>query len=125
MLPRPPGSTLPDTLLSYTTLFRSCAGIAFVGDRACRELAANTDLRGLVVVVARDVRSGHIGVAGRGISDLQTLIDAALGGIARTRRGIDEEIVADVIFELQNRSEDRRVGKECVSTCIYRWLPYN
>src|SRR3546814_15383838 len=23
------------------------------------------------------------------------------------------------------RSEERRVGKECVSTCRYRWLPYN
>src|SRR3546814_6412111 len=22
------------------------------------------------------------------------------------------------------RSEERRVGKECVSTCIYRWWPY-
>src|SRR3546814_19154959 len=24
-----------------------------------------------------------------------------------------------------NRSEERRVGQECVSTCISRWLPYN
>src|SRR3546814_17288876 len=24
-----------------------------------------------------------------------------------------------------NRSEERRVGKECVSTCRYRWSPYN
>src|SRR3546814_12339825 len=23
------------------------------------------------------------------------------------------------------RSEGRRVGKECVSTCRYRWLPYH
>src|SRR3546814_12111591 len=23
------------------------------------------------------------------------------------------------------RSEERRVGKECVSTCRYRWTPYN
>src|SRR3546814_16460234 len=23
------------------------------------------------------------------------------------------------------RSEERRVGKECVSTCRYRWPPYN
>src|SRR3546814_17357010 len=23
------------------------------------------------------------------------------------------------------RSEERRVGKECVSTCIYRWSPYH
>src|SRR3546814_2307130 len=24
----------------------------------------------------------------------------------------------------RNRSEERRVGKECVSTCRYRWSPY-
>src|SRR3546814_14530699 len=24
-----------------------------------------------------------------------------------------------------NRSEERRVGKECVSTCRFRWWPYN
>src|SRR3546814_14496689 len=24
-----------------------------------------------------------------------------------------------------NRSEERRVGKECVSTCRYRWPPYH
>src|SRR3546814_7185838 len=26
--------------------------------------------------------------------------------------------------ERGNRSEERRVGKECVSTCRSRWLPY-
>src|SRR3546814_18945059 len=26
---------------------------------------------------------------------------------------------------LQDRSEERRVGKECVSTCRSRWAPYN
>src|SRR3546814_16855182 len=25
----------------------------------------------------------------------------------------------------RNRSEERRVGKECVSTCRSRWAPYN
>src|SRR3546814_19651494 len=25
----------------------------------------------------------------------------------------------------EKRSEERRVGKECVSTCRSRWLPYN
>src|SRR3546814_13357158 len=24
-----------------------------------------------------------------------------------------------------SRSEERRVGKECVSTCRYRWVPYH
>src|SRR3546814_9892139 len=26
---------------------------------------------------------------------------------------------------LEHRSEARRVGKECVSTCRYRWSPYH
>src|SRR3546814_16136799 len=26
---------------------------------------------------------------------------------------------------LKTRSEERRVGKECVSTCRYRWAQYN
>src|SRR3546814_16602843 len=28
-------------------------------------------------------------------------------------------------FRLQQRSEERRVGKECVSTCRSRWSPYH
>src|SRR3546814_13871377 len=27
--------------------------------------------------------------------------------------------------QLRNRSEERRVGKECVSTCRSRWSPYH
>src|SRR3546814_11565085 len=29
------------------------------------------------------------------------------------------------VAELQPRSEERRVGKECVSTCRSRWSPYH
>src|SRR3546814_18880957 len=33
---------------------------------------------------------------------------------------------ASVIWPLPGRrSEERRVGKECVSTCRYRWSPYH
>src|SRR3546814_14738625 len=47
-----------------------------------------------------------------------------------TRRDGDEinrqRIVAgeDVRVEVPIRSEERRVGKECVSTCRSRWSPY-
>src|SRR3546814_11166092 len=30
-----------------------------------------------------------------------------------------------VILPFENRSEERRVGKECVSTCRSRWSPYH
>src|SRR3546814_16715981 len=47
--------------------------------------------------------------------------EARIGDIMR-RPGRDGAIAAR---ELVPRSEERRVGKECVSTCRFRWLPYN
>src|SRR3546814_14801090 len=29
----------------------------------------------------------------------------------------------NVLYDVQERSEERRVGKECVSTCSSRWSP--
>src|SRR3546814_14691594 len=37
------------------------------------------------------------------------------------RQVIDEAVANFAVF----RSEERRVGKECVSTCRYRWSPYH
>src|SRR3546814_13934858 len=33
--------------------------------------------------------------------------------------------IADAGLEIGDRSEERRVGKECVSTCRSRWSPYH
>src|SRR3546814_10325152 len=33
--------------------------------------------------------------------------------------------VLSALYLEEYRSEERRVGKECVSTCRYRWSPYN
>src|SRR3546814_18941543 len=35
------------------------------------------------------------------------------------------EILLESGFEHEQRSEERRVGKECVSTCRSRWSPYH
>src|SRR3546814_17021380 len=36
----------------------------------------------------------------------------------------DEQVLANgLIFEVESRSAERRVGKECVSTCRSRWSP--
>src|SRR3546814_4210408 len=37
----------------------------------------------------------------------------------------DQTIVADHRTHFMGRSEERRVGKECVSTCRSRWSPYH
>src|SRR3546814_15856171 len=33
--------------------------------------------------------------------------------------------IRDAVASAQDRSEERRVGKECVSTCRSRWWPYH
>src|SRR3546814_11393822 len=50
---------------------------------------------------------------------------AALIGIVAERTGYPPEMLAmDADLEA-DRSEERRVGKECVSTCRSRWSPYH
>src|SRR3546814_8376313 len=41
------------------------------------------------------------------------------------RIGRPEDMAAIVSFLSGPRSEERRVGKECVSTCRSRWSPYH
>src|SRR3546814_9004538 len=48
------------------------------------------------------------------VSQLGDLNTKCNGWIAAPNRNIDLP-----------RSEERRVGKECVSTCRYRWSPYH
>src|SRR3546814_15076795 len=50
-----------------------------------------------------------------------------LGGMQRRRPGAYAEgQVYNIYFnEVAVRSEERRVGKECVSTCRSRWSPYH
>ena len=54
-------------------------------------------------------------------------------GCAKAKRGCQEAafllgaLSASVALDLKTkrRSEERRVGKECVSTCRSRWSPYH
>src|SRR3546814_5492576 len=52
--------------------------------------------------------------------------DHVLEELAVARR-VDDDVVAQRRLEpdLGGRSEERRVGKECVSTCRSRWSPYH
>src|SRR3546814_4069215 len=43
----------------------------------------------------------------------------------RQRRHAAMRAAADFIAARHDRSEERRVGKECVSTCRSRWSPYH
>src|SRR3546814_3742421 len=45
------------------------------------------------------------------------------------QHGVLDAIAAEaplqVVVDAEGRSEERRVGKECVSTCRSRWSPYH
>src|SRR3546814_13970854 len=77
----------------------------------------------------RDARLMPIkGIAGgAALIGTPTAVDATASG-KKLRRGIKVFPVAGGIAKLEfynNRSEERRVGKECVSTCRSRWSPYH
>src|SRR3546814_5902831 len=46
-------------------------------------------------------------------------------GILRNERAADLTDSISDVFGPGQRSEERRVGKECVSTCRSRWSPYH
>src|SRR3546814_14744546 len=112
---RPPRSTRTDTLFPYTTLFRSADGAAilFHDDRLDR----TTD--------------GTGPVAEANLAALQAL-DAGIwfgpefrGEKIPTLRQAIRLLVELGIGANIERSEERRVGKECVSTCRSWWSPYH
>src|SRR3546814_13051983 len=41
-----------------------------------------------------------------------------------SRQGIDVAVQPESLLR-RGRSEERRVGQECVRTCRYRWAPYH
>src|SRR3546814_11930213 len=110
MIRRPPRTTRTDTLFPYTTLFRS-DGKALAAHHC---FGADDAIEGGFVDEA-ELEAGFlqgqplfVGVLG----DLGGVVVADLG----RERGDEHQRAADEI-----RSEESRVGKECVSTCGSRW----
>src|SRR3546814_14565641 len=122
MIRRPPRSTLTDTLFPYTTLFPSPLAVGHVEEVG---VSAGVELIGPVQTHAALVEQvGQHPVDNRRAKlRLDVVADdrnACLGETLRPYRIAGDED-GDVVHE---RSEERRVGKECVSTCSSRWSPY-
>src|SRR3546814_14072663 len=114
-----PRSTLKDTLFPYPTLFRSAHPALLVGQRDAQALPR-------VHAAARGFPADGLGLALGGA--LRRGFEAAMiavGGRDRRagnglqRGGGDEKRQHPAAIP---RSEERRVGTECVSTCRYRWV---
>src|SRR3546814_11629239 len=125
MIRRPPRSTRTDTLFPYTTLFRSPAE-PLAADRSSRSPRAPArrapDLRPAGGdTIGRDPDSGSRSVAFHASPHSSRRARAAATAhraVARFPNRISPE-------PGNLRSEERRVGKECVSTCRSRWSPYH
>src|SRR3546814_14737093 len=100
MIRRPPRSTRTDTLFPYTTLFRS---LRDQGNRAVR-LSVGNQFLGTRAPAAARLTLSEYPPSYYAASAEPFARHAALAG---------------------ERSEERRVGKECVSTCRSRWSPYH
>src|SRR3546814_19492758 len=72
------------------------------------------------------VRSGAGANLGRGFAWIPAAATGARGGEGNQRgRGAGQDARRSHRIGSECRSEERRVGKECVSTCRYRWSPYH
>src|SRR3546814_12948363 len=123
MIRRPPRSTRTDTLFPYTTLFRSLepeveADDALVGAdrRGDREVQRVDD--------PAELDHRHAGAD-------HARVDPALHHtpgrgelLARAHLRVRELAGVVALHHGHLRSEERRVGKECVSTGRSRWSPY-
>src|SRR3546814_18820905 len=117
MIRRPPRTTRTDTLFPYTTLFRSpAAGIADKLRGHADSMQAKIDdcFRDRDTNTPRKARMA----AGARIDGTQW---ERAQRIARALADTHDAGAVPAVL----RSEERRVGKECVSTCRSRWARYN
>src|SRR3546814_17491701 len=139
MIRRPPRATRTDTLFPYTTLFRSHAPGFAVLEAIARQLSDDIWVcapseeqsgAGHSLTLSRPVRVRQHGT--RRWSCTGTPTDSVMVAIGKLMPEKPDLILSgvnrganlgdDVTY---SRSEERRVGKECVSTCRYRWSPYH
>src|SRR3546814_15565708 len=109
MLLRPPRSTRTDTLFPYTTLFRSAISGMYED---------NLYLSTLYDYLETPVAPPH----GAGLKGPLPHDSIRFERVSFTYPGASAPALHDI--DLHIRSEERRVGKECGSTCRSRWSPY-
>src|SRR3546814_19870433 len=123
MIRRPPRSTRTDTLFPYTTLFRSPID-RFPHPRRKPPLSAQPPLSFQDLILTLQHYWSERGCVVLQPYDLE--MGAGTFHPATTLRALGPNPwKAAYVQPSRRRSEERRVGKECVSTCRSRWWPYH
>src|SRR3546814_17109122 len=121
MIRRPPRSTLTDILVPYTTLFRSLL------ETALRDTVRHQHQAVIGLTIGHEVEAGRDQCIAVRLLLRCLLADGqcrlVFGDLLVDQRF--QTLVARRIGACPERSEERRVGKECVSTCRSRWSPYH
>src|SRR3546814_18259334 len=126
MIRRPPRSTRTDTLFPYTTLFRSEDGLVRYESSAIMQYLEATHPQ--PALTPPDAKGRALVDMHLRLCDLQ--MAQPTGTIVFPKRFMPKErwdlaaIDAAQKAIVKHRSEERRGGKECVSTCRSRWSPY-
>src|SRR3546814_14852956 len=113
MIRRPPRSTRTDTLLPYTTLFRS----HYVPGALLSNMSRESSVR------SRDALAYALCLSLR--TTCVRRLDALSGALRHARERETHTLCLSLPITRSRRSEERRVGKECVRTCRSRWSPYH
>src|SRR3546814_13146734 len=125
MIRRPPISTRNDTLFPYTTLFRSGDVNRTINPDA---VVLDADLHGVLHMrgtTAVFLRLGGAGLTEARLDVITHLVRHVLGQRTGLLQQDSPNGVGHLLKVPQERSEERRVGKECVSTCRSRGSPYH
>src|SRR3546814_13199481 len=109
MIRRPPRSTRTDTLFPYTTLFRSVT----------LQLYYDFLPLGRKLRLIENLQKSML-IWNSLYSSSASLACPAIPTASRAAR-----LAESPKCQQPRRSEERRVGKECVSTCRSRWSPYH
>src|SRR3546814_12036436 len=123
MIRRPPRSKRTDPLFPYTTLFRSIAqgsvNKGLVVDYVHNAAAPGLGKIGVLVALESEAPADVLQPLGKQIA----MHIAATFPLALNAEDIDPALIERERAFAADRSEERRVGTECVSTCRSRWSP--
>src|SRR3546814_19027824 len=118
MLRRPPRSTHTDTLVPYTKLSRSHGG----ANEACLQMLEDLQAHGGIGKVGEFMEKVKDKNSGARLMGFGHRVYKNYDPRATLMQETCKEVLAALGLE-NDRSEERRVGKECVSTCRSRWSP--